>query len=54
MDEGLYHFVAFAGFLIIGVIARVTGKRTPVNWKTIAGSFVLAWVLGVFTFWLRC
>lgn len=52
MDEGLYRFVAFAGYLIVGFIAWVTGKRTPVNWKTIAGSFVLAWVLGVLTFWL--
>ena len=52
MDEGLYRFVAFAGFLIVGVIAWLTGKRSSVNWKTIAGSFVLAWVLGVLTFWL--
>ena len=52
MDEGLYRFIAFAGFLIVGVIAWLTGKRTPVNWKTITGSFVLAWVLGVLTFWL--
>jgi concentrative nucleoside transporter, CNT family len=52
MDEGLYRFVAFAGFLIVGVIAWLTGKRGAVNWKTIAGSFVLAWVLGVLTFWL--
>ena len=52
MDESLYRCVAFAGFLIVGVIAWLTGKRAPVNWKTIAGSFVLAWVLGVLTFWL--
>ncbi len=52
MDEGLYRCVAFAGFLIVGVIAWLTGKRSSVNWKTIAGSFVLAWVLGVLTFWL--
>jgi CNT family concentrative nucleoside transporter len=52
MDEGLYRCVAFAGFLIVGLIAWLTGKRSSVNWKTIAGSFVLAWVLGVLTFWL--
>jgi CNT family concentrative nucleoside transporter len=52
MDEGLYRFVAFAGFLIVGFIAWLTGRRSSVNWKTIAGSFVLAWVLGVLTFWL--
>jgi len=52
MDEGLYRFVAFAGFLIVGFLAWVTGKRGSVNWKTIGGSFVLAWVLGVLTFWL--
>lgn len=52
MDEGLYRFVAFAGFLIVGLIAWLTGRRSSVNWKTIAGSFVLAWVLGVLTFWL--
>ena len=52
MDEGLYRCVAFAGFLIVGIIAWVTGKRGAVNWKTIAGSFMLAWLLGVLTFWL--
>jgi len=52
MDEGLYRFIAFAGFLIVGLIAWLTGRRGSVNWKTIAGSFVLAWVLGVLTFWL--
>jgi len=52
MDEGLYRFIAFAGFLIVGIVAWLTGKRAPVNWKTIGGSFVLAWILGVLTFWL--
>jgi CNT family concentrative nucleoside transporter len=52
MDEGLYRFIAFAGFLIVGIVAWLTGKRAPVNWKTISGSFVLAWVLGVLTFWI--
>jgi CNT family concentrative nucleoside transporter len=52
MDDGLYRCVAFAGFLIVGFIAWLTGRRASVNWKTIGGSFALAWVLGVLTFWL--
>jgi len=39
-------------FLVVGFIAWLTGKRSAVNWKTVIGSFVLAWVLGVLTFWL--
>lgn len=27
MDEGLYRFVAFSGFLIIGFFAGLTGRR---------------------------
>ena len=50
MDDGLYRFIAFAGFLIVGCIAWLTGKRVSVDWKTIGGSFILAWVLaGTFT-----
>jgi CNT family concentrative nucleoside transporter len=52
MDEGFYRFIAFAGFLIVSMVAWLTGKRASVNWKTIGGSFVLAWFLGVLTFWL--
>jgi CNT family concentrative nucleoside transporter len=52
MEDGLYRFIAFAGFLIVGFVAWMTGRRGSVKWKTIAGSFVLAWVLGVLTFWL--
>jgi CNT family concentrative nucleoside transporter len=52
MDEGLYRVVAFAGFLIVGFLAWLTGKRGSVNWKTVGGSFVLAWMLGGLTFWL--
>ena len=51
MDDGLYRFVAFAGFLIVGLLAWLTGRRGSVNWKTIGGSFMLAWVLGGLTFW---
>ena len=52
MDEGLYRVVAFAGFLIVGFLAWLTGNRGPVNWKTVGGSFALAWILGGLTFWL--
>ena len=52
MDEGLYRIIALAGFGVVAFLAWLTGKRAPVNWKTIGGSFALAWVLGVLTFWL--
>jgi len=52
MDDGLYRVIAFAGFLIVGVLAWLTGRRGSVNWKTVGGSFGLAWMLGVLTFWL--
>ena len=51
MDDGWYRVAAFAGFLIVGFLAWVTGRRSSVNWKTIGGSFGLAWVLGGLTFW---
>ena len=51
MDEGFYRVVAFSGFLIVGFIAWVTGRRSAVNWKTVGGSCALAWVLGMLTFW---
>ncbi|MCH6579718.1 MAG: hypothetical protein IH802_05085 [Nitrospinae bacterium] len=52
MDEGLYRIIALAGFGVVAFLAWLTGKRAPVDWKTIGGSFALAWVLGVLTFWL--
>lgn len=52
MDEGLYRIIALAGFGVVAFLAWLTGKRAPVHWKTIGGSFALAWVLGVLTFWL--
>lgn len=42
MDEGLYRFVAFAGFLIVGYITWLTGRRGSVTWNTVARSFVVA------------
>jgi len=52
MDDRLYRVIAFAGFGAVALLAWMTGKRGPVNWKTIAGSFALAWVLGGLTFGL--
>lgn len=52
MDEGLYRFIALAGFGAVGLLAWLTGRRSAVNWKTIGGSVGLAWVLGGLTFWL--
>ncbi len=39
MDDGLYRFVAFAGFLIVGFIAWLTGRRgsgliREMEWET--------------------
>jgi len=52
MDEGLYRLIAFAGFAVVALLAWLTGRRTPVNWKTVVGSAGLAWILGGLTFWL--
>jgi len=52
MDDLTYRGVAFAGFFMISLIAWATGNRTPVNRKTIGGSILLAWIIGVLTFWL--
>ncbi len=41
MDDGLYRFIAFAGFLIVGFVAGLTGRRGSVTWNTVAGSFVV-------------
>jgi len=52
MDDGLYRFIAFAGFWVVAFIAWLTGRRGSVNWSTVGGSFALAWALGGLTFWL--
>jgi CNT family concentrative nucleoside transporter len=52
VDEGPYRLLAFAGFFIIAALAWLTGRRGGLNWKTIGGSVVLAWGLGVVSFWL--
>ena len=51
MDETVYRGVAFTGFFIICLIARVTGNKGQINKKTIAGSIFLAWSIGGMTFW---
>ena len=51
MDETVYRGVAFTGFLIICLIAWVTGNKGQINKKTIAGSIFLAWSIGGMTFW---
>ncbi|HJO57523.1 MAG TPA: nucleoside transporter C-terminal domain-containing protein, partial [Nitrospinaceae bacterium] len=37
---------------MISLIAWATGSRTSINKKTIGGSILLAWIIGVLTFWL--
>lgn len=51
MDEWPYRLVAFAGFFAIACLAWLTGRRTPVNVRTISGSVALAWGLGLVVFW---
>ncbi|HEX2056363.1 MAG TPA: nucleoside transporter C-terminal domain-containing protein [Nitrospiraceae bacterium] len=51
VDEWPYRAVAFVGFFTIALLAWATGRRTRLNWKTIGGSAVLAWTLGVVSFW---
>ena len=52
MDESLYRLVSLAGFFVVACMAWATGSRQKINTKTIIGSMALAWVLGVFTFWV--
>ena len=52
MDENLYRLVSLAGFFLVACMAWATGSRQKINTKTIIGSMALAWVLGVFTFWV--
>ena len=52
MEDLTYRGVALAGFFMISLIAWATGSRTSINKKTIGGSILLAWIIGVLTFWL--
>ena len=51
MDENIYRLISLTGFFLVAFIAWATGSRQKINVKTIMGSVVLAWVLGVLTFW---
>ena len=51
MEEWPYRLLAFVGFFTIALLAWLTGRRSRINWKTIGGSAVLAWGLGVVSFW---
>ncbi|NIQ04116.1 MAG: nucleoside permease nupX [Nitrospinaceae bacterium] len=52
MEEGVYRLISFSGFLALGFLAWVTGRRSRVSWKTVIGSGALAWALGGLTFGL--
>lgn len=51
MEEWRYRLIACIGFVTIAWLAWVTGKRNRLNWRTIGGSAVLAWGLGIVSFW---
>jgi concentrative nucleoside transporter, CNT family len=51
VDEWPYRLVACAGFVAIACLAWLTGQRTRVNVRTVAGSAALAWGLGLVVFW---
>ena len=51
MEEWPYRLLACVGFVTIALLAWATGKRSRLNWTTIGGSAVLAWGLGVVSFW---
>ena len=51
MEEWPYRLLACIGFVTIAVLAWLTGKRSRLNWTTIGGSAVLAWGLGILSFW---
>ena len=51
VEEWPYRLLAGAGFVTIAWLAWVTGSRSRLNWRTIGGSAVLAWVLGLLSFW---
>ena len=51
MEDGAYRLVSLVGFFVIAATAWFTGKRSPVNRKTLLGSLFLIWVLGGLTFW---
>ncbi|MFO0701930.1 MAG: nucleoside transporter C-terminal domain-containing protein [Nitrospira sp.] len=51
MEEWPYRLLAGVGFVTIALLAWVTGSRSRLNWTTIGGSALLAWGLGILSFW---
>ncbi len=51
MEEWPFRLLACVGFFTIALLAWVTGRRSRLNWTTIGGSAVLAWGLGIVSFW---
>lgn len=52
LEDWPYRLLAGVGFVAIAWLAWMTGSRSRVNWTTIGGSAVLAWGLGIVSFWL--
>ena len=52
VEDWPYRLLACVGFITIAWLAWVTGSRSRLNWTTIGGSAVLAWGLGIVSFWL--
>ena len=50
-EDWTYRLTAFAGFCLVPVFAWITGDRRQVDKKTITGSLVLIWGIGILTFW---
>lgn len=50
MEDGAYRLTAFAGFFTLAGVAWLTGSRRSISWKTIGGSLLLIWALGVLVF----
>ena len=51
VEEWPFRLLACVGFFTIAVLAWVTGRRSRLTWTTIGGSAVLAWGLGIVSFW---
>ena len=50
-EDWTYRLTAFVGFCLVPVFAWITGDRRQVDKKTIIGSLVLIWGIGILTFW---
>lgn len=51
-EDWIYRLTALAGFCLVPGFAWITGDRRRVDKKTVVGSLVLIWAIGVLTFWL--